>query len=142
MTRLILVFFLLMMVVACGQVTPFMDFTGLNGRHILEYQPRDTTNVRCVAPPSNLIANGKNGGITPDVFLRKLGEFITSTETINPQPLKEISADFPDTEVLHFRLCEQYGNRTLTLEQYQQLQKILQVIQEASHAPPRLGAPS
>ena len=115
---------------ACTQVNHVMDLTGINGRNILEYQRKDQTVVKCVSPPSDLIATYKTGGIKPDVSLRKLGLFINSAETVEPKAIKEFSADFPDIEVLRFRVCEQYGNSLLTLDQYQQFQKVLQVVQD------------
>lgn len=142
MIRLILTLLSLSLFAACTQVNQVMDVTGLNGRHVLAYQRKDLTTVRCVVPPSDLIANEKKGGIIPDVSIRKLGLLINSTETVDPKAIKEISADFPDTEVLRFRLCEQYGNSLLTLEQYQQFQKIIQVVQDTVPSHNGLGTPS
>lgn len=110
-----------------------------NIRPIVEFPRPDGTTVKCVSPPPAVIARQTVRSENVDATVKRLGELlkasVESRVQIDPQRIREISADVENFEVVAFRLCEQYGNGILSREEYRKFEEVLPVFRQGSGQP-------
>jgi hypothetical protein len=112
---------------AVASCAPLLDYTGLSGRQVIDYQRRDGLAVRCVGPPPEVFVKEMNSGAHSNAAARQLVALARGNEAdaANLEQLGKLSSLDSDLEVVRFRLCELYGNGAITPDEYHRLENLL-----------------
>lgn len=123
LTALLATTFLLSQLTACT----------ISPRNKTVFHLPDGKEVTCFEPPPDVMLKAVEG--KADLAAKEIGEILKAGGSVklDVQKLRELSPGINDYEVLEFRLCTQYGNGSLTPEQYQKFQaEILPIIRPSS----------
>lgn len=124
-------------VVICFVVSGIMFTTsscsvkrGPSDRDEVVFERKDGTVVKCFQPPDDVVKSSE--GMKAQASVNKISELLRVETSIN-QTFERIRAEIPNlqaTEVIHFRLCTDYGNGALDTPTYQQFLKVLPYLKE------------
>ena len=82
------------------------------------------TEIRCPAPPADIVETLKKGGLGFDLKLKEIQKVALNSNIEverKYEKIREIDPRLQTVETIHYRLCVEYANKTFTKEEYKEV---------------------